>query len=389
MQHAKLSPSSASRWLTCTKSPEECYGLEETTSPYAEEGTKAHEMLEDWLKNGYDSQLSVLSTEIDMREAVTTAYKKIMELKDSDPGAIMISETTVGPNALGPDVWGTADVILYLPAFKTLYVIDYKHGMGVAVDLPSPQLEIYAILAMESFSWMFGEIEHVETMIIQPRAFHGDGPIRSHGYSPVELTTLAVFMNDSIATIGTDEAIYAPSESACRWCLAKSKCPALETKAQTAAQMTFAAIPKKEAAKEIPCDKLVEYHANRKLIDLWLKALDARILNGLMAGEEIGDLKVVAGRMGNRAWGADDDTVAETLKQNCKLKPKEIVTEKLKSPTQIAKLLQEKPERGKKKKLEALEALIARKTGKPTVVPGDDKRDSIVPQFKDLTQGDQ
>ena len=387
IQHAKLSPSGASRWLTCTKSPEACQGLKDKTSVYAQEGTEAHELLEKWRKEGRPAIDTVLGSELEKIEAVTKAYNYIEELKQQDPGSIEMNETTMGPGILGDDVWGTADVIMYQPAFKTLHVIDYKHGKGVAVDLPSSQLEIYAILAKEAFAWMFGEVESVQTTIIQPRAIHGDGPIRSQNYTPEGLELIAIDMQMAIRKIGTDAAEYAPSESACRWCLAKATCEALQEQALAAAQMTFAEIPKKEEALEVAKSDLEIFFDNRKLIDLWLSAMDARILDSLMAGDKIGDLKVVQGRLGNRRWKSNDDEIKAILKSECKLKPKEMVTEKLRSVKQIEDLLHEKPARGREKKLAALADLITRSPGKPTVARGDDKRPSIAPQFEDLTKG--
>ena len=46
MSHALLSPSSAHRWLNCTRAPRLEETLPNKTSPYAEEGTLAHSVCE-------------------------------------------------------------------------------------------------------------------------------------------------------------------------------------------------------------------------------------------------------------------------------------------------------------------------------------------------------
>ena len=63
MLHAKLSPSASSRWIACPGSVQLCEKInrEEKPSPYAEEGTKAHNLSqlmfnnpnEEWFE-GYD-----------------------------------------------------------------------------------------------------------------------------------------------------------------------------------------------------------------------------------------------------------------------------------------------------------------------------------------------
>jgi hypothetical protein len=49
-KHALLSASSAERWLNCTPSARLAENYEDTTSPYAAEGTLAHELAELMLK---------------------------------------------------------------------------------------------------------------------------------------------------------------------------------------------------------------------------------------------------------------------------------------------------------------------------------------------------
>lgn len=51
--HAQLGPSGASRWMACPGSVRLSAGLPDESSPFAEEGTKAHELAEICLKQGY------------------------------------------------------------------------------------------------------------------------------------------------------------------------------------------------------------------------------------------------------------------------------------------------------------------------------------------------
>ena len=53
-EHAKLSPSASKRWLNCTGSVRLSEGVQQTSSAAADEGTTAHFIAEEVLKNGYD-----------------------------------------------------------------------------------------------------------------------------------------------------------------------------------------------------------------------------------------------------------------------------------------------------------------------------------------------
>lgn len=50
MAHARLSPSSAERWMTCPGSVKLAEGIEDKGSSYAAEGTAAHELAEHILR---------------------------------------------------------------------------------------------------------------------------------------------------------------------------------------------------------------------------------------------------------------------------------------------------------------------------------------------------
>lgn len=379
--HAKLSPSSSSRWLVCTASVKECEGREQTTSKYAEEGTLAHSLLEKQL-NPDAPEVPTSGVTVDMVKAVNVAVDWVRDVQKRYPNSILLTETRVdaSPLLLG-SVWGTADILIWAPEVKTLFVADYKHGKGIPVDVKhNTQLQIYAIGAIASMEWMFEGMEKVMSVVIQPRADHPDGVIRTQLYEVDTLKGIAASMSESVIAIADGKTRYMPSEDTCRWCLAKHDCPALSDKVQEI--IPFESIPTKEGIKQAVAGAddhaLLRFHKMRPLLKTWMDAMEAHLVDQLMKGERIPGLKVVEGRS-RRKW-TDPKEAEEKLRTEVKLRKGEIHEMKLVSPAKVEKILKDKPKRGRKAKEEALAALITKPQGKPTVVLDSDKRESIAIQ---------
>ena len=142
-KHAKLSPSSAERWLNCPGSvalAAKCPAP--PPSPFAEEGTVAHAVAE--------SKLQMLSGEItqgrherqleelrkseywcgEMDEATDFYADTVMErLAASGEDAELMVEQQLDLNAWAPESFGTSDAVII--GGSTIEVIDLKYGKGV------------------------------------------------------------------------------------------------------------------------------------------------------------------------------------------------------------------------------------------------------------------
>ncbi len=55
-KHAKLSPSSADRWVSCTASIDAQHGIPNESSEASRDGTMCHQMSEEVLRDGIDPQ---------------------------------------------------------------------------------------------------------------------------------------------------------------------------------------------------------------------------------------------------------------------------------------------------------------------------------------------
>lgn len=181
-EHALLSPSSAHRWLNCTRAPRLEAALPDKTSSYAEEGTLAHSVCEITAKKyfktiqaiEYNNNLkSLKSKELWNDEMLHTAEVYVEHLAEK---AIQFKkepyvsfEVKVDISDYAPHAFGRCDCIMF--GRDTLIITDYKHGKGVAVSAKeNPQMMLYALGALKLYQPIFGNaIKKVNICVDQPR----------------------------------------------------------------------------------------------------------------------------------------------------------------------------------------------------------------------------
>jgi hypothetical protein len=375
--------------MVCTAAPWiEGAFPEPPESPYAAEGTEAHKLLEAAIKA--KARPSELEPDHPAAKDVDQAYDLISPALDN-PNYVVLSETRVD---LHPSCWGTADAIIL--GRGTLTIIDYKHGRGVLVEVPSVQLEIYAAAALKSLAWMAEEpITSVNTVIVQPRAEHPDGPVRSAKYSVDEMVARGVQVRavaDLIEANNGRDTVAVPTEKGCRWCRAAGKCIPQCNAVLAAAKAHFTACdPGAASLPEVTvpifdvagnemtlADKLAVFEAAGAIKD-FLNAVEADLLARMLAGEKVTGKKLVAGRS-NRKWAKEEAEIIKALMEEVKLKKSDIMVEKLAGIPAIEKLVDPEARNGKKK-VEILKSLITKPEGNPTIVNESDKRPALTGHF--------
>lgn len=255
MAHARLSPSASSIWMKCAGMPYLTQDLPDTPSVYAERGTAAHELLEHAISGKIDklpektwlaSNRVMLNAE-DI-EAVKVAHDYLVdqcEIEDEVETEVRLK--------YNDDLWGTADFVRYRPSTGELLVADYKHGSGVAVEANrNPQGMIYALMKGKALGNR--GITSVKFVIIQPRCWHQDGPIREFVTDAADMLDWGADIQDALkafAAAGLDHQTLAPNDLGiwagvwlkagdhCRWCKAAAICPALKNQAIEAAKADF------------------------------------------------------------------------------------------------------------------------------------------------------
>lgn len=227
----KLSPSSAGIWLNCAGSVAATAPLpEEPAGAAAEEGTRAHLLLEVMFALGLKADQvpeSLDDEEVNkaMRKAVAFAKDYVDTWLHEHKGATIHSEHEINIDNIGENVYGTGDVVGRHA--KELLVMDFKYGMKKVTAKNNKQMMLYALGELNKYKQ---PPKHVRLVIVQPRLRSSVGdPIDEWVTTPDELELwadlVAIPIVQQINTLRAD----APRTAGdwCTWCRARGTCPAL------------------------------------------------------------------------------------------------------------------------------------------------------------------
>ena len=254
------------------------------------------------------------------------------------------------------DAGGTADAVIYDAANRHLEVVDLKNGMGVVDVQENKQLRTYALGAALANPGL--AIDKITVTIVQPRAPHKDGRIRSETFDRIELfewtQDLLAAMRRSKAALDAYKTLtgavseeawaetYLTPGSHCKFCKAEGFCPALKKRALDVAAVWFDDRDQPRIGNTPDSLSPEEIAKTLDMLDMledWCNAV--RRLAHTMAeqGTTIPGYKLVE-KIGNRAWATEDeDKLVADLKKVAGLSDDEIVTRKVKSVAQIEKVL--------------------------------------------------
>jgi len=302
-KHSEWSPSAADRWIACPATIQLSRGIPPREAGEAAKiGTAVHALAEIAIMTNTKASTQIgkelegvqITEEMAGWAEVYTDF--VGELEKRMQSACLIEERLGIPNYAGADVYGTADLICFNDT--DLVVGDLKTGR-IRVDVEGPQLKIYALGALKKAP---PTIENITLAIIQPTtepeirlAFMKKAELMdwsANVFEPALRATLAPFPK----TVEGDH---------CRWCPARSKCPAKVARVETLAGVTEKNI---DSASEDELNAMLNMAEDAQAT---IDAIRDRVLTALKDGRELHDWHLVPKRA-TRKW-VDDDLMAGLL----------------------------------------------------------------------------
>lgn len=241
--HALLAPSSAFRWVFCPLSASlEAAYPETEPSPASLEGTAAHWVVEMQLRGTPvalgDIAPNGVTVTRDMLEGAELVQADIVAALGRNWSDVLFIEKCVQIPRIHPtDNWGTPDYFAWAQPsvtedHDTLRVWDYKFGHGIVEAFENWQLLDYAI-------GILGDAYLPETVleliVVQPRAYHRDGPVRRWRIRAGDLGQYFLRLRESAALATGPNPPALVTTEGCANCRGRHACEALQREAYRAA----------------------------------------------------------------------------------------------------------------------------------------------------------
>lgn len=438
-QHARLSPSGASRWSECTASAEMQDFFEEEASSAAWTGTVCHQIQEDCLLDPFTEPVEFIGREMvfwyhaeseshgndwredfdrmaespdgalcveegcvkvteGMTEAVEAALRYICEKQALLGGRLFVeSRVPIGQFTGEEDAQGSVDVALLGDDWAV--IIDSKFGFKpvhasrtikpAGIDcitgelvpeqrLPNLQIASYALGELHKHD-VFGDIKRVTLEIVQPFIDNYD----SFSCTVEELREVESFLAARAEEVRTNPQ-FRPGYDACYFCRARGRCGAQTWKAL---RDVFSRLGEDCRIEIKPLDiaTIGASFALSSFVAKWAKDVENAVMAELARGNCVRRddglaYKLVEGRKGRRAW-TDSEAAEHLLSEHLGFDLSHVVD--VISPAVAEQF--SKPKRGENPRKALLtgstwsdlKALIEQPPGQPKIVLETDPRPAI------------
>ena len=371
--HAKLSPSGSQRWINCPPSAnlEEASGIKDSTSPFAAEGTEAHELSEIRLvealripKNtekafeNFKKKAKFYSEEMEeeVEKYVEIAMSIYREALKEDSHARAYVEQKLDLTKFVPNGFGRGDFLVVGDGI--LDVVDLKYGKGIRVSaIENSQLRLYGLGAYELLSFLY-DIHTVRIHIIQPR---------------LDNFSTEILLVEDLLSWGSTTVLPAAKKAEagqgqlkpgdhCRWCKVAPIC-----KANAEANLEVAKFDFKDP-RLLSDVELLKIYSVLPTVLQWASAVSKYVFNRALEGKDWPGYKLVEGRS-QRKFKDEESAVVELELEG--YLHDEIFNKKIKGLAELKKLL------GASLFSEIIAPYLIKPKGNPTLVKESDKKPGL------------
>lgn len=251
-EHAFLPPSGASTWVKCHAAPLMWREFPSVETVESREGTAAHWAWAE-LFEGREIDVGlvapngvVLTDEMCRGARMYVAVVQDVVFKAAEKVVVNpVHEKTMPIPRVHSGNWGTPDTWIDARHWNnTIYLFDYKFGHKYVEVFENWQLIDYAAGIMDELGIDGAQDQHTffEFVIVQPRNYHRDGPIRKMRLRASELRgPINILRMAADQATGPDPS-YTVNEE-CRYCSARHACQPYQREAHNAAKLSQQSTP--------------------------------------------------------------------------------------------------------------------------------------------------